>query len=159
MKTIYTLFFFVLFTMSCGKDMMPERVVACNSGSSSENCDCFKATNKERLNNNLEPMAFCEACARMSQEHADDMAANNFFSHDRPAVGGKPAETFVQRASRFGAGISGENIASGATGNSAVVLWMGSPGHKANILHSSYKSFACGTKNGYSVQVFSVSAQ
>lgn len=148
------LFSLLIFLTGCGKDLVPTKVGACN-GTSEENCECFKATNKERLNNNLATMNYCETCYKMAQEHAEDMSAYGYFSHDRPARSGTAAETFYQRATRYGLGSAGENIASGATGSGAVVLWMGSPGHRANILNAGFRSFACGTKNGLSVQVFS----
>lgn len=159
MKTLITLTFFSFLFISCGKEVVPDRTEACD-GSSTENCECFKATNRERVNKDLPAFNYCMSCFKMAQEHADDMAKYNYFSHDRAAVSGRPAETFAARAGRFGLGWgAGENIASGSSGSGAVAQWMASSGHKANILNPSFKSFACGYNGGLSVQVFSAGQQ
>lgn len=159
MKTLITLFLFTLIFIGCGKDVTPDKTEACN-GDSKENCECFKATNKERVNKDLTPFNYCEKCFKMAQEHADDMAKYNYFDHNRPAGNGRPAESFAARAGRYGLSFgAGENIASGSSGSGAVAQWMASPPHKANILNPSFKSFACGTNGGLSVQVFSAGQQ
>lgn len=155
MKTFIKLILLTFLLTNCGKEILPDKTEACD-GSSPENCECFKATNRERINNDLPAYTYCVACYNMAQEHADDMAKYNYFSHDRAAMNGRAAETFAARAGRFGLSWgAGENIASGSTGSGAVVQWMASPPHKANILNPMFKSFACGTKSGLSVQVFS----
>jgi uncharacterized protein YkwD len=158
-KLIFCFLFMLFLQLSCGNNVAPVKVAACD-GSSAENCDCFTATNKERQNAGLPLLNYCPVCFQMAQDQAADVAQYGYFSHDRPAEGSRPAETFAERANRYGLGMGcGENLASGATGTGAVAMWMASPGHKANIMAPFFKSFACGSKNGISSQVFSVNPE
>jgi uncharacterized protein YkwD len=114
-------------------------------------CAAFKATNVQRIVNGVPALAYCKICNLMAEEQSQDMNDRGYFDHQRPD------ETFAQRATRFGIGKgAGENIALGKIGDEVVVLWMNSPGHKANILNPTFKSFAVGTYNLYSTQVFYV---
>ena len=122
----------------------------------SPNCECFTATNEQRTLNGLPKMSFCSKCFSMATEQAADMNTYNYFSHDRPALTNRPAETFSERVTRFiFTGSVAENIALNVLGTDAVVVWMNSSGHRANILNSQYISFSCGYNGIYSVQVFS----
>lgn len=113
-------------------------------------CAAFKATNAQRIANGVPAMVYCQACYNMAAEQSQDMAVRGYFDHNRPD------ETFAQRVTRFGlASGAGENIAMGKVGAPVVdEMWMNSAGHRANILNSNFKSFAVGTYNTYSTQVF-----
>lgn len=68
-------------------------------------------------------------CAR---DHSRDMVKLGFFDHTSPVPGKK---TFGDRAGRFGASASSENIAAGhETGPGAITGWWHSPGHHRNML-------------------------
>lgn len=113
-------------------------------------CAAFKATNTQRIANGLPALSYCKACLDMAEEQSKDMNDRNYFDHTRP-----DGETFAQRAARFGiAKGAGENIAWGNIGDKVVGLWMNSSGHRANILNPNFKSFAIGTYNLYTTQVF-----
>jgi uncharacterized protein YkwD len=85
--------------------------------------------------------------------HARDMALNNYFSHDS-----RDGSSFLDRIRRvhylphYGAWSAGENLAWGsgdyATPKSIVRSWMHSPGHRANILDSSYREIGIGVVFG-----------
>ncbi|POM69083.1 SCP-like extracellular protein [Phytophthora palmivora] len=67
-----------------------------------------------------------------AQRQADDMAANNFMSHN-----GSDGSKMAQRAAEAGftGGAIAENVAAGQKNVDAVVnSWMKSPGHRRNIL-------------------------
>ena len=75
--------------------------------------------------------------------HSQDMAVHHYFSHT-----GLDGSTFVDRVAAAGyprnqAG--GENIAAGYPTATAVMAgWMGSSGHRANILNCGFKSIGVG---------------
>lgn len=117
----------------------------------SNSCLAFKATNTQRIANDLPILSFCQTCYEMSYEQSRDMDVRGYFDHQRPD------ETFAQRAARFGLSAgAGENLAWGKVGAVVVDMWMNSTGHRANILNPSFKSFAVGTYGLYTTQVFYV---
>lgn len=72
--------------------------------------------------------------------HAEDMARNNYFSHDS-----QDGRTFSQRISDAGYEwlAAGENIAAGQADVAQVVnAWLDSPGHCANIMSASFTEVA-----------------
>jgi uncharacterized YkwD family protein len=71
-------------------------------------------------------------CARLK---AKDMVDNNYFSHQSPTYG-SPFDMMKQFGITFST--AGENIAGNQSVNAAFNAWMGSAGHKANILNSSF---------------------
>lgn len=119
-------------------------------------CDIYKLTNQERIKNGLQALEICSACFQMAKEHSMDMSERGYFSHDRPEFPDRPAESFSQRAGRFGLSWgAGENIAMGyPSAESTFNAWMNSSGHRANILRSEYRSIGVGYHNGYATQVF-----
>ena len=69
---------------------------------------------------------------RIAQAHSQDMADRDFFSHT-----GSDGRSPFQRMRDAGYSYrrAAENIAAGSTSPAEVVdMWMGSPGHRANIL-------------------------
>jgi thermitase len=112
----------------------------CDVMSSSEACRVYQLINSQRQRAGLTPLAILSRCELASQEHAQDMATNQYFSHDGLA------ETWTERMQRFSLTSStvGENIAYGYTADSVVTAWMGSAGHRANILNSRFRSTGLG---------------
>ncbi|MBV7408966.1 MULTISPECIES: CAP domain-containing protein [Roseobacteraceae] len=91
------------------------------------------AINAERAAQNRAPLVYDATIEQVAQAHAQDMAANGFFSHT-----GSDGSDIGQRLKRggyrfcFGA----ENIASGQRSLTEVMAsWMASRGHRRNILH------------------------
>lgn len=114
----------------------------------------LKEVNAVRARNGLSPLRLDAAMNRAANVRAAEIAKN--FSHTRP--NGARGLTALQEA-----GISyrtaGENIASGQQSVQAVVsAWMGSEGHRANILSSRFGRLGVGyaTIGGrtYWVQLF-----
>ncbi|MEK2687858.1 CAP domain-containing protein [Bdellovibrio sp. GT3] len=118
-------------------------------GMDANTCLVFKATNTQRVANGLAALAYCQACTQMAYEQSKDMSDRGYFDHTRPD------EAFYSRCTRFGlASGCGENIAQGYSASQVVQGWMESPGHRANILNQSYRSFGVGLYSGFSTQVF-----
>lgn len=122
--------------------------------SSSAASEVVRLTNSARSQNGyavlVEDGALSEAAAVRAREIARS------FSHTRPS-----GASFSSALSESGVSYlrAGENIASGQKSASEVVnAWMNSPGHRANILNSSYSRIGSASVNIdgtlYWVQIF-----
>lgn len=122
---------------------------------SREACETFSLTNVERLRARLPALSYAASCFAMAQEQSEDMASRNYFDHQRPASGNRPAEDFAHRAARFGLerGV-GENIAMAKNAAQAMKLWMNSPGHRKNILNPRFHRLGVGFDRGLYTQAF-----
>ena len=95
------------------------------------------ATNKERISAGLAPLMPNDKLAASAKLKTDDMIAKKYFEHVSPSgvtvsdLGNTVGYNYV---------IMGENLALGNfTGaDDLVTAWMNSPGHRANILNTSY---------------------
>lgn len=134
----------------------------------------FKATNRRRLANNLPPFHFSENLESAALLHSDSMLRHNFFAHENRfnPLFKNPANRIAYCSGDFH--IVGENIAllpfikNGMTystrifdliniplpgkgldveefANYVVKRWMGSPGHRDNILRYSFRYMGIGT--------------
>lgn len=118
-------------------------------------------TNLERERYGLEPLQWDKELQAIARAHSRDMAENNYFSHDNqegqgPTARGEEAGYLCQRPTSpfsYTYGL-GENIYHGGGPDEAVESWMDSPGHKANILDSTYEAVGVGIHGGYTTQVF-----
>ena len=80
-----------------------------------------------------------------AEEHSSSMAVNDYFSHLDFAASCIGVGTRMTNAGYTGWTAGGENIAGGqSTPASVMSTWMGSPGHRANILSSSYREIGVG---------------
>ncbi len=121
--------------------------------------ELLKLTNIERQKVGLSPLKLSSRLGRSAQNHAADMARNNYFSHT-----GRNGSNISDRAMATGYKYSflGENIAAGkATPEGTIRQWMNSPGHRANILKREFTEIGFGYANSpssryqnYWVQVF-----
>ena len=99
-------------------------------------------TNIERSKVGLQPVTLDLQLADAAQNHSDDMASDDFFSHTG-ADGSTPVTRIADRGYDYAA--AGENIAAGQTRAEQVVEgWMNSPGHRANILNESFTEIGIG---------------
>jgi len=113
--------------------------------------------NKERAAVGLPALKVNTKLSGVAEKKAEDMRDGNYFSHTSPTYG-SPFDMMKQ----FGISYSsaGENIAKGQRTPADVMNgWMNSPGHKANILNSSYTEIGVGyvtdsNGNTYWVQHF-----
>ncbi len=138
----------------CGEDAAEldyER--SCPAGGESFPCQVFEIVNRERADAGLTPYDWNAALAKAAQAHCEDMAAHGYLDHV-----GRNGSTFDERAMAAGysGAPTGENIAEGATTPVDVMnLWMGSEGHRANILDRGSTELGVGFCGGSTwVQVF-----
>jgi uncharacterized protein YkwD len=105
--------------------------------------------NAQRRTHHLHKLRFNAKLSRAGLDHARDMVNNRYFSHDAPS-----GENFVQRildTNYVPASASyslAENLAWGSDGVSSpratVKEWMGSPGHRRNILQPGFREIGIG---------------
>lgn len=96
------------------------------------------AINAERANNGRAPLVYDAQLEQVARMHARDMAANGFFSH-----AGSDGSDIGARLTRVGYRwcFAAENIAAGQTSlNAVMTAWMGSKGHRQNILQRKARS-------------------
>lgn len=110
--------------------------------------------NKARSENGLSELKLNEELSNVARTKSNDMATNNYFSHTSPTYGSP-----FDMMKKFGISYrtAGENIAKGQTTAQQVFdSWMNSPGHRANILNSSFTQIGVGyAANGhYWTQMF-----
>jgi uncharacterized protein YkwD len=109
--------------------------------------------NAERRARRLRPLRLNRRLSRASRRHARDMVRRRYFSHDSLS-----GADFVDRIRRTGYLRSarrwsvGENLAWGsgerATPRSILRAWMGSRGHRANILTARFREIGIGVAYG-----------
>lgn len=92
------------------------------------------------------PLASSPALQAIAQSHASDMAAKGYFSHTDPG-----GITFEQRIES--SGVKGkahaENIGLTSGADVSIVTgWMGSEGHRTNLLNAAYHVVGIGTAHG-----------
>lgn len=99
-------------------------------------------TNVERSKNGLKPLEISQPLMKSAQVKSDDMAKNNYFSHNSPTYG-TPFELMTAQGITYRA--AGENIAMGQRSAKEVVnAWMNSEGHRKNILSSDFTHIGVG---------------
>lgn len=98
--------------------------------------------NAERAKFGLPALERVESLVGAAKSHTNDMACNQFFSHN-----GSDGATVWDRIEVFGYAYTyaGENVAGGfATPKAVVAAWMSSPGHRANILSDKFMQVGVG---------------
>ena len=105
--------------------------------------------NAERAKQGLAALKDNSQLSNVARTKSSDMVANNYFDHTSPTYG-SPFDMMKQFGITYTS--AGENIAMGQpTAASVMTGWMNSPGHRANILNSSYTDIGVGIatdKNG-----------
>jgi hypothetical protein len=103
-------------------------------------------TNTERGGGSVPGLARSALLDRAATLKAEDMAREGYFSHDSPA-GITPWHWFSEVGYRYA--YAGENLAVHFSDSHDVVeAWMKSPGHRANILNTTYTEIGIGTAKG-----------
>ncbi|WP_299045627.1 CAP domain-containing protein [uncultured Tateyamaria sp.] len=98
----------------------------------------LSAVNAERAAQNRAPLVYDRSLEAAAEAHAQDMARSGFFSHT-----GSDGSDIGQRLTRAGYRycFGAENIAAGQRSLTEVMAaWMGSRGHRRNILHRDAKA-------------------
>lgn len=119
----------------------------------------FEKTNAERVKNKLRPLALDTKLATISRAHSADMLAKNYFNHTNQEGCNSACRA---KNAKYGYSIIGENIflmggfELTPDDESSVIVqgWMGSAGHRANILQSKYTHTGVGVAiNGGKVYI------
>ena len=98
--------------------------------------------NKERAAAGLPALKVNTKLAGVAEKKAEDLRDKNYFAHQSPTYG-SPFDMMKQFGISYTS--AGENIAKGQKTPADVMNgWMNSPGHKANIMNSSYTEIGVG---------------
>lgn len=98
--------------------------------------------NKERAAAGLPALKANTKLAAVAEKKAEDLRDKNYFDHQSPTYG-SPFDMMKQFGITYTS--AGENIAKGQrTPQEVMNGWMNSPGHRANILNSSYTEIGVG---------------
>ena len=97
--------------------------------------EVFNLINTQRNNNGLPSLKIDSEVQKVARIKAQDIVDNNYFSHTSPTYG-SPFD--MLKSFKVSYKTAGENIAGNSSNSGAVNAWMNSPGHKANILNSSF---------------------
>jgi uncharacterized protein YkwD len=106
--------------------------------------------NAERQKIGAPPLRISSQLAQAAQRHADDMANNNFLSHE-----GSDGSTMESRIQETGYAFSAiaENVAGGQpTPESVIQTWLNSSGHRRNMLNPEYTEIGIGYATNSSSQ-------
>lgn len=104
--------------------------------------EVVELTNVERQKHGLAPLQIDEALSKVARVKSEDMAKQNYFSHNSPTYG-SPFDMMKQFGISYRT--AGENIAMGQRSPQEVVnAWMNSEGHRANILNSNFTHIGVG---------------
>lgn len=107
-----------------------------------DTAELLRLVNLERHAVGVGPVLLSTPLMQAARGHAEDMAI-----HDRLSHTGSNGSSFTQRiaAEGYQASRLAENVAAGYRTPAAVMaLWMGSAGHRANILNPAFKALGIG---------------
>ncbi len=132
------------------------REIACQSGTggldrgagaTSDARRLLELVNLEREADGLQSLEYSDQLAEAARRHATDMASHNYFAHEL-----SDGEQFWQNVFDCGYPVSvvGENLAAGvSTPAEAFECLFSSPGHRANIMNSTFTQTGVGdAENG-----------
>ena len=106
----------------------------------------FALHNAARRDRDLKPLCVHPALQKAARAHSKDMIERDYFSHDTEGRD----EDACERVRRYGYRWSacGENIGYDATPERMFAAWMGSSGHRANILSGGFREVGIGAHTG-----------
>ena len=125
-----------------------------DSSVSAYEAEVIRLVNEIRVENGLEPLTQDWQLSRVARYKSQDMKDLGYFSHTSPTYG-SPFNMMKSFGISYRA--AGENIAKGYKTPAQVVdAWMNSPGHRANILNSTYTHIGVGyvASGSYWTQMF-----
>lgn len=110
----------------------------------------LQETNEERIAGGLSGLGLNAKLNQAAQAKANDMAARDYWSHNTPE--GDAPWVFISNAG-YQYKSAGENLAYGFDSSTeAIIGWMNSPGHKANIMNTGYTEVGFGMADAASYQ-------
>jgi uncharacterized protein YkwD len=109
--------------------------------------------NEQRTGRGLHKLRLNPRLSTAARSHSSDMVAKHYFAH--VSKGGKDVVDRLRKTGYLAGAQSwvvGENLAWGSGGHSTpsriVKAWMGSAGHRQNILTGRFREIGIGTVNG-----------
>lgn len=114
-------------------------------GLSAEERQMIDLVNAARQQAGLQPLIADAKLSQVARLKSQDMVDNNYFSHQSPTYG-SPFDMMKQFGITYSS--AGENIACNQTVQAAHVALMNSPGHRDNILKSTYTHIGIGIVDG-----------
>ncbi len=143
----------------CSSPASPTGMEADGAPASAAANEIASLTNAERRQAGLAPLTVSPLLTRAAQLHADQMASTGQMAHVLPGVPyPEPQDRLAAVGYRWQA--YAENVAYGqGSPASALAAWMGSSGHRANILNPGLTEIGAALARGsdgrpYYVQVF-----
>ena len=116
--------------------------------------EVVRLVNVYRSNAGLKPLSADAELSYIARLKSQDMCDKKYFSHTSPTYG-SPFQMMKDFGVKYRS--AGENIAMGQrTPSEVVTAWMNSPGHRANILNSSFTRIGIGyvSAGNYWTQMF-----
>lgn len=102
----------------------------------------FDLVNEYRSEKNLQPLTLNLELSLAAEKHSEDMAINDFFSHEG-SNGSKLSDRTITAG--YESSYVGENIAAGyITAEEVVKAWIDSPEHHKNIVNPNYQEIGLG---------------
>ncbi len=129
--------------LGCGGETIPE----VNAGFEAQ---LAALVNEARQEAGVPPLKLVSDLSQAARYHAADLGGDDYFEHDTYDRSSADLEwvcLWWQRVEAYYPGFDklGENIAAGAsTPEWAMELWMGSPGHRDNILSPDFREIGAG---------------
>jgi uncharacterized protein YkwD len=109
--------------------------------------------NAERAKLLLGPLQMDPQLVELARKKSKDLADHDVFSHESPTYG-SPRD--MLKASNVKFSFLGENLAGGAGAAETLSLWMGSQGHKDNVLNPAFTHVGVGISRGGSYGTITV---
>ena len=135
-----------------GVDVAEDAPAPAGGGAAGVLGEVVDRTNAERARHGLRALSVDQRLAAAAQAHSADMVRRAFFAHESP-----DGRQVWDRAVAAGYAYRkvAENIAAGQrTAEEVVRGWMGSPGHRANILDGDLTQIGVGRADGGSYGVY-----
>ncbi len=133
----------------------PPATPAPPAGIRAEEATMLELVNQERARVGVAPLKLHLKLSEVARLKSEDMATNNYFSHQSPTYG-SPFE--MMRSFGITYSMAGENLALAGSVQRAHNALMNSPGHRANILNARYTHIGIGMVQGsrgqYYTQMF-----
>lgn len=113
----------------------------------------LQLVNLERAENDLPPVAFSDSLAKIADDYACRMIADDFFSHTDPQTGYGPGDRAV--AGKYSFHAIGENLAAGQMSAADVMkVWMESPSHREIILDPRWQELGVAVRMGGEFDIY-----
>lgn len=116
-----------------------------SSGLTADEAKMVNLVNQARTGQGVKALSVNSQLVTLARRKSQDMVDKNYFSHTSPTYG-SPFEMMKNAGVKYST--AGENIAGAATVESAHQNLMNSPGHRANILNSSFTQIGIGIVSG-----------